>query len=116
MRSKLIKEIDREFSKYIRSREFSCCTCGSQKKLQAGHYISRRYFSLRWDERNVHSQCQSCNIFHEGNKPRYAIYLINKYGQEILETLDRESRIFKKYSISQLKLLLIHFQNLNKGK
>ena len=58
-RTKLVKKLDTIFSQYIRKvnsdNEISTCfTCGKQdhwKKLQNGHFQSRRHYSTRWDER-----------------------------------------------------------------
>ena len=59
--SKLKKELDSWFSKYIRLRESNdygmteCFTCGKvdyYKKLQNGHFQSRRHHYTRWNEQN----------------------------------------------------------------
>lgn len=55
---------------------------------QNGHYISRVYLSLRYDERNCHTQCSACNIFKKGNLTVYAIRLEEQYGNGILQLLD----------------------------
>ena len=65
--SKLKKELDKWFSLYIRLREAieeqaQCFTCGKvdhYKKLQNGHFQSRRFHSTRWDEKKLPSTvCQ----------------------------------------------------------
>lgn len=98
-KKKLVEQLDRLYSKYIRLKEAkdgwnTCFTCGAHypvEKLQCGHYHSRRIMSLRWDDLNCHPQCVSCNMFKEGNKPIYAIKLIEKYGEDILEHLFKRS-------------------------
>jgi hypothetical protein len=60
-RKTIITKLDSIFSQYIRLRysknEISeCVTCGKQdhwKKLQAGHFVSRKHYATRWDEDNV---------------------------------------------------------------
>lgn len=112
---KLKLEADRLFSIFIRKRDKHICyTCGkwlNPKESQAGHYISRNYLFLRYDERNVHCQGNECNIFKKGNLAVYALKLESQYGQGILQELEAkklnnvgDSRIFlteiiKKYAI-----------------
>ena len=72
-RSKLVKKLDAVFSQYIRLKdadEFgnaTCFTCGKVdhwKKLQNGHFQSRKHYATRWDEMNCQVQCVSgCNMY-----------------------------------------------------
>jgi 5-methylcytosine-specific restriction endonuclease McrA len=88
----LKKEADAVFSKYIRQRDKGCCiTCGKQddpKYMQAGHFVSRTYSLLRYDERNVNCQCQACNVWKRGNMDEYALRLELKHGRGILKALN----------------------------
>ena len=91
----------------------SCFTCGVikyWKEIQAGHYISRTFISLRFDKRNVKPQCVGCNVFKKGNLDEYAVRLQRRYGVEILEELNKikrkEKRWVKKLRISELQELL----------
>ena len=62
-------QLDKEFSIYIRNRDKKCFTCDAElefKKLQAGHFVSRKHTATRFDEDNTHAQCISCNIFKKG--------------------------------------------------
>lgn len=95
----LQSKLDTIFSLYIRKRYATpdgmvrCVTCGKYdhwKETDAGHYISRQYLSTRYDERNVHVQCKSCNRFHEGMKDEYTLFLLKTYGVGILEELNRD--------------------------
>ena len=91
--AKLIKLLDAEFSKYVRRMEKGVCfTCGVQKdpkEMQNGHYESRSHFETRWDLRNCHCQCYSCNVMRNGNMTNYAINLVRKYDKGILERLHK---------------------------
>jgi len=111
---KLIKELDAIYSKYIRKRDKGVCfTCGKeapQKKMQAGHYISRRVLSCRYYDKNVHCQCVACNIYKEGNKPAYALALQKKYGKGILEELDSLSHISIKYTRGKLSGMIFYYK------
>lgn len=102
----LKREFDTVFSKYIRLKYskngmVQCVTCGKWAKIkamQAGHYISRTYLSTRFDERNVHPQCMSCNVFKKGNLDEYAIWLIGTYGEGILEELNKKKWETRRYT------------------
>ena len=102
----LKREFDTVFSRYIRLKYsknglVQCVTCSKWaeiKSMQAGHYISRTYLSLRFDERNVHPQCPSCNVFKKGNLDEYAIWLIGTYGEGILEELNEKKWKTKRYT------------------
>ena len=110
----LIKELDAIYSKYIRKRDKGVCfTCGkedSEKKMQAGHYISRRILSCRYFDKNVHCQCKACNIYKEGNKPVYALNLQKKYGKDILEELDSLSHILVKFKTDRLANMIFYYK------
>lgn len=95
--SQLKQDADAIFSKYIRLKyadpfdETECCVaCGIKKhwkEMHNGHYESRSFNATRYHILNCHPECPKCNIFHEGNKPAYAIYLRRKYGNDVLEIL-----------------------------
>ena len=78
--SKLKKELDSWFSKYIRLREATdtgaaqCFTCGKvdhYKKLQNGHFQSRRHHNTRWNEQNCQVQCVKCNMYSQGEQYKF---------------------------------------------
>lgn len=96
-------ELDRVFSIYIRIRDDGVCfTCNNEKhwrNQQNGHYVSRSYLSLRFDEQNCNCQCAGCNIFKKGNMDEYAIRLTRKYGKQILDKLNKKKYKIVKYDI-----------------
>lgn len=61
-RQDYMKQADRHFAKYIRSRDGKCLSCGTKRNLQCAHIISRSYKSIRTDERNAITLCQSCHL------------------------------------------------------
>ena len=88
--SKLKKELDKFFSLYIRLREATdegvcqCFTCGKinhYKKMQCGHFQSRRHLSTRWHEWNCQVQCVKCNMYEQGEQWKFGISLNAKYGE-----------------------------------
>ena len=114
-RKTIITKLDNIFSQYIRLRysknEISeCVTCGKQdhwKKLQAGHFISRKHYSTRWDEDNVQVQCVSCNVYRYGEQ-----YLFSKYlGETLSDELIAKSRLIVKFSDVELLEMIEHYKN-----
>lgn len=106
-RSKLIRSLDRVFSVYIRMKDAVygdsiCVTCGTRKpwgSQQNGHFIPRRFMSVRWDEDNCHVQCAYCNETLHGNLARYRSYL----GDDLAEQLRLKSLEVVKFTIPDLE-------------
>lgn len=90
-RTALVKKLDKIFSEYIRRRNgemVNCVTCGSKahwKKMQAGHFMSRRHMSTRWHEDNVQVQCPKCNIWDQGQQYAYSKFLGEIKSEELLQ-------------------------------
>ncbi len=91
--STLTKNLDALFSKCTRLRDADidgygdCCSCGKHvywKDGDAGHWQTRDSFATRFDERNVHLQCRACNRFKSGNPSGYAMFMLKKYGEEVM--------------------------------
>jgi len=94
--SKLKKELDKWFSLYIRLRgaddngNNQCCTCGTidnWKKLQCGHFVSRKHLATRFHEMNCFPQCVSCNIFKYGEQWKFGQFLDRNLGEGVSEEL-----------------------------
>jgi hypothetical protein len=105
-RKTIITKLDSIFSQYIRLRYSkneiaTCVTCGKQdhwKKMQNGHFISRKHYATRFDEDNCQVQCSGCNVFRYGEQ-----YLFSKYlGADLSEELLMKSRKIQKFSDSEL--------------
>jgi hypothetical protein len=109
----IIRNLDAVFSRYIRARDKGVCfTCNVKKpinEMQAGHYVSRSYKSLRWDERNVNCQCLPCNVFKHGNLDAYALKLIAKYGPNILYELQIQKQRIVRHTRAELEALIQHY-------
>lgn len=114
-KSKLIKELDILFSQFVRLSNSidgfcSCVTCGrvyEWKKIQAGHFISRQHYSVRWDERNVKPQCYGCNVMQQGRQYEFSKYL----GQELSEELYLLSKQTRKFSEIELQEMIEYYKN-----
>ena len=95
--SKLKKELDKWFSLYIRLREatnegvvqcFTCGKIGHYKKLQCGHFQSRRHHATRWNEWNCQVQCVKCNMFEQGEQWKFGLNINAKYGEGTSKELE----------------------------
>lgn len=88
-RTTLTNRLDKVFSIYIRRRYgvvAKCVTCGKEdhwKKMQAGHFMSRRHWSTRWNEDNVQVQCAKCNIWEQGQQYLFSNYLGEEKSDEL---------------------------------
>lgn len=87
-RKKLVKELDRVFSLWIRKRDWNkCVMCGTSENVQNGHLFSRANLSTRWDEINCNAQCWKHNIMHENDSKPYTDWFIKNYGQAMYDDL-----------------------------
>ena len=98
------------FNKYIRLRDAGnvCISCGKKPlKENAGHfYNANNHWSVRFNELNVHLQCEHCNTFLSGNLIEYRTNLINKIGLEQLTLLEAEAKKTRKFTIDELKEII----------
>lgn len=119
--SKLKKKLDKVFSQYIRNRDrlegseyAQCVTCGKVdhwKRMQAGHFISRRFNSTRYDERNVNCQDYACNVGRQGNPQEYWLWMEDNHGREVIDELIAKKNETKRFTISELQDLIQLFNN-----
>lgn len=78
--------------------------------MQAGHYETRGTNYLRYDERNVHPQCYGCNVARKGNYPRYATFMVGRYGEGILKELEEDAKNLMQFKPYQLIELISLYQ------
>ena len=108
-RKTLITKLDNVFSEYIRRRYAkneiaTCVTCGKKdhwKKLQAGHFMSRKHYATRWDEDNVEVQCSACNVFRYGEQYLFAKHLGTEKADMLLHK-SRETVKFPDWEIQEM--------------
>ena len=95
-RKTLVKSLDTIFSEYIRLKNANkqgfctCVTCGKngfweKDNIHAGHFMSRKNFLTRWDERNVFPQCHYCNTYRYGEQYKYSLFLGKEISEELLD-------------------------------
>jgi len=102
-----MKIAQQTFNKYIRLRDHgkNCISCGLKpKKENAGHFYSAgTHTAVRFDERNVNLQCESCNSFLSGNLLKYRENLLVKLGFDEFESLTQEANKTRNYTRDELK-------------
>ena len=115
----LKRTADRLFSEIIRRssiNEFGWVFCVTCKKpdlwqnMDCGHYESRKHNNTRYDKRNCAPQCRTCNRFEEGRKYEFGKYLVEKYGEEIIEELRTLAYTNKRFTVSELQEMIKQFK------
>lgn len=118
-RTKIVKKLDTIFSQYIRLKNAddsgycSCVTCGKKSYwekdgIQAGHFMSRKHYSTRWDEKNVYPQCFGCNVMQQGKQFEFSIFL----GKSTSNKLLKLSRQIVKFTDLDLKEKISYYNKL----
>lgn len=122
MSNKLKDKLDRIFSEYIRMRDsytegdfrlFICISCDIQHVYedgQCGHYYGRANMAMRFDEQNCNAQCITCNQFKAGNRDGYALGLQKKYGEDVLDEMQKRSLVITKLHPFEYKELITKYQ------
>jgi len=119
-RSKLVKKLDAVFSQYIRLKNSvdgyaTCFTCGKKdhlKKLQNGHFQSRKHYATRWDEQNCQVQCAGCNVFRYGEQFLFAKYLDERFYAGLSDELYIKAKQIVKYTNSEIEDMILKYKNL----
>ena len=79
--------------------------------MDCGHFMSRKNYSTRWDEKNCQVQCKGCNIFKAGEQYLFSLHLDKKYGEGTSENLLRKSRSLAKLSTPDLEAMINFFSS-----
>ena len=105
-----LKEAQTIFNKFIRLRDqgLNCISCDKPPlKKNAGHYFSSGgHSNIRFDEDNVHLQCEHCNTFLSGNLLNYQIGIQKRIGAQKLLELQERAHVAKKWSVDELKEII----------
>jgi len=106
----LVKAAQLVFNKYIRERdkEQPCISCKQKpKKVNAGHFWNaNNHWNVRFDEDNVHVQCERCNSYLSGNLLEYRTNLLTKIGAERFNQLEARARVTRKFTKDELKEII----------
>jgi hypothetical protein len=109
-----LKEAQTIFNQFIRLRDNGlwCISCNlPPKKKNAGHYYSQGgHSNVRFDEDNVHLQCEACNTYLSGNLLNYQIGIEKRIGAERLIELQGKAHIEKRWTVEELKELICTYK------
>jgi len=116
---KALREAKQSFQKLRRLEESDqdgICRCVNGEirhwtKCDGGHYWPATKLNTCFDRMNVHPQGKQSN--QNMNDPAiligYKTYLIDRYGHEAYNDLERRSKMPKKYSTLELEQIKLHF-------
>ena len=113
-----IKILQQLVNKHVRQRDGNfCISCNKavNGKIDAGHmYSVGNYPSVRFDERNINSQCIKCNQYNGGSIIEYRENLIKKIGLKEFEDLDKLAHQNRIFDIVELKEMIKKYKELTK--
>lgn len=111
--SSLKAKLDVIFGTYIklRDKKKGCITCGSTQNIQCGHFMSRRYNSTRYDEKNCAGQCAKCNLWGHGEQYKFGQAIDERYGKGTADILKLRAQLLKKWTIQELQEKIEYYKN-----
>ena len=86
-----------------------CVTCGCKKpwkEMQAGHFVGGRTNGVLFDERGIFPQCYACNVCRQGMGPEYTVFMLEHYGQGLVDELIQKRRETVKFTATELKEMI----------
>lgn len=107
----------RQFSKWM-DLPIKCCTCGdiiTIREAQAGHYFSRGMgggSGAYFDERNINTQCCVCNSFEGGNIQIYTEFMLQRWGQDVIDELQILHKGGRRYGNGKLEAIRIMYKEM----
>ena len=116
------KALDRIFGQWVRRsaaghmETANCITCGKPGRwddtdhFNAGHFWKRQHQSTRYDPRNCHFQCVSCNHHRGGAEAEHAAYILKTYGKEVFDELEQRHRQIKKWRADEIESLIAYYK------
>ena len=111
-----LKIAQQVFNAYIRKRDQgkNCISCQKPcKKENAGHYFnSNNHWNVRFNELNVHLQCEACNTYLSGNLIEYGINLEKLIGPDEFIILREEAYKTRKFTRDELKEIIEKYKKL----
>jgi len=118
------KNADKWFSIYIRLRDADsngmcrCCTSDQVfhwKEIHCGHFMSRRFLSTRFDERNCASQSVYSNTYLQGEQYKFGQYIDKRWGEGTAEKLTEKSRQSMKFTKQEYEEMVVKYRELAKS-
>ena len=115
----LVGTLDGVFSEFIRLRDSDqngycrCITCGRifyWKEIDAGHFVQRDRLATRYNEQNVHAQCQHENRFRSGQQFVHGQKIDLLYGKGTAQKLTDLSKAYCKLDYDWLQYFIAHYR------
>lgn len=109
-RKRLVQELDRLFSTYIRTRDKRAfggrCPFDCAKPIECCfHFVTRAKHSLRWEERNAVGACHGHNHRFEFD-PHFGIqWYIRSFGQDAYDRLVQDGNKAAAFSMDELRAI-----------
>ena len=103
----------------LRDKGKPCVSCNQpwSKDHQAGHWKKAELFStLKFDERNIHNQCEGCNLFNDGNVQEYGNRIHLRIGREGKKELEHLAELDKQINFKWDRLQLVETRDYYKAK
>ena len=100
---------DREWSKYIRTRDkWTCVRCEKKyipptSALHCSHFHSRGVWSLRFDEDNCEALCYGCHSYLGSNPTEHYEHKFNRLGKKRFDALQHKKNNPKSNIIAYYK-------------
>ena len=98
-------KLDKVVSQIVRTRG-KCERCGVVNQLQCCHIFSRTYMSVRFFLTNLLCLCAGCHFWAHKNPILFAEFVKKYFGKYKYTQLKLKARMIKKWSISELEVLL----------
>lgn len=95
-----------------------CCTCPTIKQWKegdAGHFLGGRTNGILFDDRGIHFQCKPCNGFRGGEQAIYKDFMLERYGQEVIDELYAQRKAEKQFSKQELIEKILWYQETLKS-
>lgn len=95
-----------------------CISCGATGLVgynkHGGHFIPSSSCGgfLRYDLRNVHNQCASCNLYRNGAGAEYTLTLQKKYGVKFVEQIIKDKNVEVKLDLDYIVRMTEYYETL----
>lgn len=97
-----IRQSDKLFSEYIRTRDnWTCQRCGKQyqpptQALHCSHFMGRGKENTRFDPLNCDALCYGCHQYFTSHPAEHYQWQVERKGQKLVDALVLRSNTYKK--------------------
>ena len=112
-RKKLEKELDNEWSTYVRNRDKICKKCSGAGYISAHHAFGRRHHATRFDVVNGVGLCFPCHIHWAHRDPGgFTEWFRVHVGEDQYNRLREAHNQIVKFSVEDLQAMLENIRGL----